>query len=66
MRTVNIEFSNFSEGKEGFGDTDSLTSRGKMNSKTQWLVHGVQAAILQKVALKLFAQPCSSSGCERN
>lgn len=65
-RIVNTEFANFSDGREGFDDTDSLTDRGKMDPKTWWLVHGAQAPLLQKVALKLLAQPCSSSCSERN
>ncbi|KAL3019145.1 hypothetical protein AAZX31_05G066300 [Glycine max] len=65
-RKVNIEFANFSDGREGFDDLDSLNDRGQMDPKAWWLVHGVNAPILQKVALKLLAQPCSSSCCERN
>ncbi|MCI31222.1 hypothetical protein A2U01_0052434 [Trifolium medium] len=37
-----------------------------MDPKSWWLVHGVHAPLLQKVALKLLAQPCSSSCSERN
>ncbi|XP_058729605.1 uncharacterized protein LOC131601743 [Vicia villosa] len=65
-RTVNIEFANFSDGREGFGNLDAIVDRDKMDPKTWWLVHGARAPLLQKVALKLLAQPCSSSCCERN
>lgn len=65
-RAVNMEFANFSDGREDFADVDALTDRGKMEPKAWWLVHGVNAPILQKVALKLLAQPCSSSCSERN
>ncbi|KAH1249398.1 hypothetical protein GmHk_05G012750 [Glycine max] len=65
-RKVNIEFAYFSDGRKGFDDLDSLNDRGQMDPKVWWLVHGVNAPILQKVALKLLAQPCSSSCCERN
>jgi len=72
-RQVNIEFANFSnegeefsnEGEE-FHNVDSLRDRGKMDVKIWWTVHGARAPILQKIALKLLAQPCSSSCCERN
>lgn len=37
-----------------------------MEPKVWWLAHGARAPTLQKVALKLLAQPCSSSFCERN
>ncbi|KAL5147497.1 hypothetical protein HKD37_06G017177 [Glycine soja] len=65
-RKVNIEFANFSDGREGFDDLDSLNDRGQMDPKAWWLIHGLNAPILQKVSLKLLAQPCSSSCCERN
>ncbi|XP_045788744.1 uncharacterized protein LOC123883850 [Trifolium pratense] len=65
-RKVNVEFANFSDGREGFADVDSLNDKGKMDPKSWWLVHGVHAPLLQKVALKLLGQPCSSSCSERN
>ncbi|KAJ1406144.1 Ribonuclease H-like superfamily [Sesbania bispinosa] len=65
-RQVNVEFANFTDGREGFDDIDSLSDRGKMDAKSWWLVHGAHAPILRKVALKLLGQPCSSSCCERN
>jgi len=34
-----------------------------MDTKSWWIVHGIQA--LQKIALKLLGQPCSTSCCER-
>ena len=37
-----------------------------MDAKKWWTVHGARAPILQKIALKLLGQPCSSSCCERN
>lgn len=47
-RKVNIDIANFSGGREGFDDLDSLNDRGKMGPKAWWLVHGAQAPILQK------------------
>jgi len=37
-----------------------------MAAKTWWLIHGAHAPSLQKVAVKLLGQPCSSSCCERS
>jgi len=37
-----------------------------MDAKSWWIVHGTHAPTLQKIALKLLGQPCSSSCCERN
>ncbi|KAG4935424.1 hypothetical protein JHK82_049727 [Glycine max] len=50
-RKVNIEFANFSDGREGFDDLDSLNDRVQMDPKAWWLVHGINAPILQKIAL---------------
>jgi len=63
---VNIEFANFTYGREGFNDVDSLRDRGKMDAKTWWIVHGAHAPTLQKITLKLLGQPCSSSCCGMN
>ncbi|XP_025628477.2 uncharacterized protein [Arachis hypogaea] len=65
-RKVNLEFANFSGGREGFDDCDSLNDRGVLDAKSWWLVHGIHAPTLQKIALKLLGQPSSSSCCERN
>ncbi|XP_068498232.1 uncharacterized protein [Phaseolus vulgaris] len=63
---VNIEFANFSGRREDFDDADSLRDRSKMDAKSWWIVLGTHAPTLQKIALKLLGQPCSSSCCERN
>ncbi|KAF7812630.1 DUF659 domain-containing protein/Dimer_Tnp_hAT domain-containing protein [Senna tora] len=65
-RKVNIEFANFSDGREGFQDINCINDKSVMDAKTWWLIHGVNAPILQKIALKLLGQPSSSSCCERN
>jgi len=65
-REVNIEFANFSNGREDFDVVDSLGDRDKMDAKIWWIVHGAHAPILQKITLKLLGQPCFSSYCERN
>ncbi|MCI01802.1 hypothetical protein A2U01_0022831, partial [Trifolium medium] len=38
-RTVNTEFANFSNGREGFENLDTIVDRDKMDPKTWWLVH---------------------------
>ena len=65
-KQVNIEFVNFSNGREDFADVDSLRDRSKMDAKSWWIIHGTHAPTLQKIALKLLGQSCSSSSCERN
>ena len=50
---MNLEFANFSGGREDFDDIDSLRDKGQMEAKSWWLVHGVHAPTLQKIACKL-------------
>ncbi|KAH1249649.1 hypothetical protein GmHk_05G012961 [Glycine max] len=61
-----MDFANFSGGREGFHDADSLRDRGELDSKSWWLVHGAHEPTLQKIVLKLLGQPSSSSCYERN
>ena len=49
-----------------FSHADSLEERGTMDRKVWWLVRGSSTPNVQKIALKLLGQPCSSSRCERN
>ncbi|KAL3032428.1 hypothetical protein AAZX31_02G083100 [Glycine max] len=50
-RQVNLEFANFSSGREGFHDVDSLRDRGELDAKSWWLVHDAHAPTLQRFPL---------------
>ncbi|XP_074336689.1 uncharacterized protein LOC141673859 [Apium graveolens] len=65
-KAVSIEYARFSGQMDIFGNADSIEDRGTMDPKMWWLVHGASAPNIQKIALKLLGQPCSSSCCERN
>ncbi|XP_074323848.1 uncharacterized protein LOC141660758 [Apium graveolens] len=65
-KAVNIEYARFSGQMDTFGSSNSIEDRGTMEPKIWWLIHGVSAPNIQKIALKLLGQPCSSSCCERN
>nr|XP_017226358.1 PREDICTED: uncharacterized protein LOC108202473 [Daucus carota subsp. sativus] len=65
-KAVNVEFARFSGQMDSFGSADSIEDRGTEDPKMWWLVYGASAPNLQKIALKLLGQPCSSSCCERN
>ncbi|XP_047330526.1 uncharacterized protein LOC124934094 [Impatiens glandulifera] len=58
---VNIEFARFSGQMDIFGCPDSVEERGIMEPRMWWIVRGALAPNLQKIALKLLCQPCSSS-----
>ncbi|PRQ18378.1 putative HAT dimerization domain, ribonuclease H-like domain-containing protein [Rosa chinensis] len=65
-RSVNEEFASFSACLDEFASSDSINDRGKMPPMKWWVVHGSSTPNLQRLALKLLGQPCSSSCCERN
>ena len=48
-RQVNLEFANFSGGRESFHDVDSLRDKDELDAKSWWLVHGAHAPKLQKI-----------------
>ncbi|GAV74567.1 DUF659 domain-containing protein/Dimer_Tnp_hAT domain-containing protein [Cephalotus follicularis] len=63
---VNMEYAEFI-GKNGdFRDFDSIENQYAMDPKAWWVLHGACAPMLQTIALRLFAQPSSSSCAERN
>ncbi|XP_050378397.1 uncharacterized protein LOC126795638 [Argentina anserina] len=65
-RMVNEEFASFSACLDEFASSDFMNDRGKMDPIKWWTVHGSTTPNIQKLALKLLGQPCSSSCCERN
>ena len=65
-RLVNVEFGKFENEMDGFADRDSMNDREIMDPKLWWVVHRDEAPTLQRLALKLLGQPCSSSCSERN
>ncbi|GAV80121.1 Dimer_Tnp_hAT domain-containing protein [Cephalotus follicularis] len=63
---VNMEYAEF-VGKNGdFRDFGSIENRYAMDPKAWWVLHGACAPMLQTIALRLLAQPSSSSCAERN
>ncbi|XP_027364746.1 uncharacterized protein LOC113871850 [Abrus precatorius] len=65
-KNVFVEFSNFSSCAADFASFDSIEDRWTLDPKSWWVMHGSSTPLLQKLALKLLVQPCSSSCCERN
>jgi len=61
-----LEFTKFSSAAQQFASFDSLEDKCVLDPKSWWVMHGSSAPLLQKLALKLLVQPCSSSCCERN
>ncbi|GAV60249.1 LOW QUALITY PROTEIN: DUF659 domain-containing protein/Dimer_Tnp_hAT domain-containing protein, partial [Cephalotus follicularis] len=63
---VNMEYAEF-VGKNGdFRDFNSIENWYVMDPKAWWVLHGACAPMLQTIALRLLAQPSTSSCAERN
>ncbi|GAV68740.1 LOW QUALITY PROTEIN: Dimer_Tnp_hAT domain-containing protein, partial [Cephalotus follicularis] len=63
---VNMEYAEF-VGKNGdFRDFDSFENRYAMDLKAWWVLHGACTPMPQTIALRLLAQPSSSSCAKRN
>ena len=56
----------FSSADGEFGQFDSLQDRWILKSKEWWITYGSSIPKLQSIALKLLAQPSSSSSAEKN
>ncbi|KAF1888760.1 hypothetical protein Lal_00036802 [Lupinus albus] len=65
-KQVSLEYANFSSKSSSFDSFDSIENMWILDPKSWWVLHGSPAHLLQKLALKLLVQPCSSSCCERN
>ncbi|XP_054793744.1 uncharacterized protein LOC129299303 [Prosopis cineraria] len=60
------EYSKFCLCSEFYSSPDSLEDRWNLDPKGWWLNYGSFTPILQRLALRLLGQPCSSSCCGRN
>ncbi|GAV81015.1 DUF659 domain-containing protein/Dimer_Tnp_hAT domain-containing protein [Cephalotus follicularis] len=63
---VNMEYAEFVGKNRDFRDFDSIEFRYAMDPKAWRVIHGACAPMLQTIALRLLAQPSSSSCAERN
>ncbi|XP_056167042.1 uncharacterized protein LOC115679450 isoform X2 [Syzygium oleosum] len=63
---VNLEYVDFASKNGDFREFDSIHDRYSWDPKAWWVNHGAYAPMLQNIALKLLAQPSSSSCAERN
>ncbi|XP_061367322.1 uncharacterized protein LOC133310406 [Gastrolobium bilobum] len=63
---INLEYVDFASMSGGFRDYDAMQNRYSMEPKAWWVLHGACSPMLQKIALRLVAQPSSSSCAERN
>ncbi|KAF1858968.1 hypothetical protein Lal_00000790 [Lupinus albus] len=65
-KQVSLEYANFSSKSGNFDYFDSIEDMWRLDPKSWWVLYDSFAPLIQKLALKLLMQPCSSSCCERN
>ncbi|XP_078150193.1 uncharacterized protein LOC144545498 [Carex rostrata] len=56
----------FRNAEGDFGRTTTIRNRSQMPPDEWWITFGSSAPNLQKLAVRILGQTCSSSGCERN
>ncbi|XP_073109889.1 uncharacterized protein [Elaeis guineensis] len=60
------ETKQFREGSDSFGVPSAVVSKKQMNPTEWWIYFGMSAKNLRYVAVRIFSQTVSTSGCERN
>ncbi|RHN59172.1 putative HAT dimerization domain, ribonuclease H-like domain-containing protein [Medicago truncatula] len=63
---LNTETSIFRNSEGDFGRKSAVEARNSPFPDEWWELYGCQAPHLQKLAIRVLSQTCSSSGCERN
>lgn len=63
---LNTETSIFRNSEGDFGRKSAIEARNSPFPDEWWELYGCQAPHLQKLAIRVLSQTCSSSGCERN
>ncbi|XP_077248253.1 uncharacterized protein LOC143887897 [Tasmannia lanceolata] len=63
---ASIQIAEFRDVIGNFGSEDALRSKSAMDPAEWWSLHGTKHPELQRIAVILLSQTCSSSGCERN
>lgn len=66
LRICDTDASTLSSCSGPLASFDSIEGRYILDAKSWWVTHGSSTPCIQKIALKLLVQPCSSSCCERN
>ncbi|KAG9140255.1 hypothetical protein Leryth_014691 [Lithospermum erythrorhizon] len=64
--SASMQISDFGSAKADFGTDLAISTRTELNPAAWWQQHGINCLELQKLAVRILSQTCSSFGCEHN
>ncbi|KAF7146053.1 hypothetical protein RHSIM_Rhsim04G0165800 [Rhododendron simsii] len=64
--SASLQISEFSSAKADFGTDLAISTRSELNPAAWWQQHGINCLELQRIAVRILSQTCSSFGCEHS
>ncbi|XP_038723293.1 uncharacterized protein LOC120015140 [Tripterygium wilfordii] len=62
--SASVQISDYSSAKADFGMELAITTRTELDPAAWWQQHGISCLELQRIAVHILSQTCSSIGCE--
>ncbi|XP_010266650.1 PREDICTED: uncharacterized protein LOC104604119 [Nelumbo nucifera] len=63
---ASMQISDFVSAKADFGTELAISTRTELDPAAWWQQHGINCLELQRIAIRILSQTCSSFGCEHN
>ncbi|KAK1293238.1 hypothetical protein QJS10_CPB17g00880 [Acorus calamus] len=64
--SASMQISDFNSAKADFGTELAISTRAELDPAAWWQQHGINCLELQRIAIHILSQTCSSTGCEHN
>lgn len=64
--SASMQISDFNSAKADFGTELAISTRTELDPAAWWQQHGINCLELQRIAVRILSQTCSSFGCEHN
>ncbi|KAG8373213.1 hypothetical protein BUALT_Bualt11G0000200 [Buddleja alternifolia] len=64
--SASMQISDFGSAKADFGTDLAISTRSELDPAAWWQQHGINCLELQRIAVRILSQTCSSFGCEHN
>ncbi|XP_047982241.1 uncharacterized protein LOC125223238 isoform X1 [Salvia hispanica] len=64
--SASMQISDFGSAKADFGTDLAISTRSELDPAAWWQQHGINCLELQRIAVRILSQSCSSFGCEHN
>lgn len=64
--SASMQISDFISAKADFGTELAISTRTELDPAVWWQQHGINCLELQRIAVRILSQTCSSFGCEHN